>query len=164
MLSPILHVILPLVTPHPVNLTCMTITGVTHTFYGFPDNDPPGPAIAKDCGRGYIAGGTGTYSDPVTFASAEGEFNSCEIIYDPYIQKYLRYEDHCADCTVNWKRGVVHIDIWTGNNSLSGGDDQINCEFALTTGPQTIVRGPRVDLPVVGKFSFGFGSYWVKIK
>lgn len=151
MLFSILFSVLPLTTSHPVSQdrACMTITGVTHTFYGFPDNDPPGPLIAKDCGRGYTAGGTGTYSDPVTFASAEGEFSPCEIIYDPYVQKYLRFEDHCAGCTVNWQRGIIHIDVWTGDSVADGGADQIDCEFALTKGTQTIVRNPRLDLPVV---------------
>lgn len=156
MLCLMLLAVLPLAISHPLtqNRTCMTITGVTHTFYGFPDNDPPGPAIANDCGRGFVAGGTGAYSDPLTFASAEGEFNPCEIIYDPYLQKYLRYEDICADCTVNWKRGVVHIDVWTGDRAVDGGADQIECEFALTKGTQTIVRGPNKDLPVIGEFLF----------
>ena len=37
---------------------CSTISGVTHTFYGYPDNDPPGPATAYNCGgRNNIAGG-----------------------------------------------------------------------------------------------------------
>ncbi|KAI4256743.1 MAG: hypothetical protein L6R42_006047, partial [Xanthoria sp. 1 TBL-2021] len=36
---------------------CSTRSGVTHTFYGFPDNDPPGPATAYNCGgRNYVAG------------------------------------------------------------------------------------------------------------
>jgi len=44
---------------------------VKQTFYGWPDNDPAGPAIAYDCGRGYTAGGSGTYDDPPTFASGQ---------------------------------------------------------------------------------------------
>ena len=43
--------------------------------------------------------GTGTYSDPLTFASGSGEFNTCEIIYVPYLKKYARYEDYCAQCS-----------------------------------------------------------------
>ena len=36
---------------------CSTPGNYIVTFYGYPDNDPPGPAIAYDCGRGNRAGG-----------------------------------------------------------------------------------------------------------
>lgn len=44
--------------------------------------------------------GNGTYGDPVTFsAAASGDFQDCEIIYLPYIQKYARYEKDCDQCS-----------------------------------------------------------------
>ncbi|KAJ4295091.1 hypothetical protein N0V90_007100 [Kalmusia sp. IMI 367209] len=91
---------------------CTKVSKTTHTFYGYPDNDPPGPATAYDCGRNYKAGGIGTYADPLTFASAPGEFSECEIIYDPYLRKYLRFEDYCAQCTTDWNASprINHID------------------------------------------------------
>ncbi|KAL0253416.1 hypothetical protein SLS55_010395 [Diplodia seriata] len=134
---------------------------MTHTFYGYPDNDPPGPAIAYDCGRGYSAGGTGTYSDPLTFASAEGEFDQCEVIYDPYLRKYLRYEDYCQACTDDWADGQKrHLDVWTGSATVNGGDVQIGCENDLTPGEQsqTIVRRPADDLPVDTTLLFANGQ------
>jgi hypothetical protein len=133
-----------------VAMACTKVTKVTHTFYGYPDNDPPGPSTAYDCGRGYKAGGTGTYTDPLTFASAPGEFNQCEIIYDPYTRKYLRFEDFCAQCDSDWKASpkIAHIDLWTGSSTVNGGQDQINCENNLTPGSQTIVRQPAKNLPV----------------
>lgn len=76
---------------------CSTPGNFEVTFYGYPDNDPPGPATAYNCGgRNNKAGGTGTYSDPVTFAGAPGAFNQCEIIYLPFLTKYARFEDTCA--------------------------------------------------------------------
>ncbi|KAL8949556.1 MAG: hypothetical protein Q9222_004348 [Ikaeria aurantiellina] len=91
---------------------CSTITGVTHTFYGYPDNDPPGPATAYNCGgRNNIAGGTGTYTDPLTFASAPGEFSTCEVIYVPYLKKYARFEDSCAQCSTCVLFSVVQL-LW----------------------------------------------------
>ncbi|EMD64870.1 hypothetical protein GGP41_002870 [Bipolaris sorokiniana] len=131
---------------------CSTVTKVTHTFYGYPDNDPAGPATAYDCGRGFKAGGTGTYTDPLTFASAPGEFNKCEVIYDPYLRKYLRFEDYCAQCTTDWKANpkINHIDVWTGSTTVNGGQNQIQCENDLTPADrsQTIVRQPSANLPV----------------
>ncbi|PIG90281.1 hypothetical protein AARAC_006392 [Aspergillus arachidicola] len=121
-----------------------------HTFYGFPDNDPPGCAIAYDCGRGLAAGGAGTFNDPLTFASAPGEFQICEIIYDPYLRKYLRMEDSCDSCNRDWANKVWHIDIWTGSSTVNGGNDQVNCENRLTPAPQhkPVIRGPGPNLPV----------------
>ena len=82
--------------------SCVVVDSVQHTFYGFPDNDPPGPATAYDCGRNFTAGGTGTFADPLTMASAEGQFELCEVVYVPYLRKYVVYEDFCQQCTDDW--------------------------------------------------------------
>lgn len=65
-------------------------------------------------------------------ATAPGEFNKCEIVWDPYTEKYLIFEDTCAQCIQDWKSGKYHIDIWTGSSSQSGGQAQIDCEDRLT--------------------------------
>lgn len=36
---------------------CSIFSNVEVTFYGWPDNSPPGAGTAYDCGRNYIAGG-----------------------------------------------------------------------------------------------------------
>lgn len=42
-----------------VSSACSTPGNYIVTFYGYPDNDPPGPATAYNCGdRNYVAGGT----------------------------------------------------------------------------------------------------------
>lgn len=144
-----LAAVLSLLANTAVNAACSTRSGVTITFYGYPDNDPPGPATAYNCGgRNYKAGGVGTYSDPVTFASASGEFSSCEIIYVPYLKKYVRFEDYCAQCNTDFGSGKYHIDIWTGSSTVNGGNNQIQCENNLTPNPQSIVRQPPTNLPV----------------
>jgi hypothetical protein len=90
--------------------SCSTQSGVEITFYGYPDNDPPGPATAYNCGgRNNVAGGTGTYANPLTFASHSGEFSQCEIIYLPYLKKYLRMEDDCAECGMCCG---FHVVVW----------------------------------------------------
>jgi len=45
-----------------------------------------------------------------------------------------------------------HIDIWTGSNTVNGGDNQVNCENNLPGGPQTILQGPANNLPVDSMF------------
>jgi hypothetical protein len=149
---------------------CSIVSGVTMTFYGYPDNSPPGAGTAYNCGgRNYVAGGTGTYSDPLTFASDSSEYSVCEVIYSPYLKKYLRMEDECAQCgrwhrmdlvskdglandsaESDWGSGKEHIDIWTGSSTTNGGQAQINCEDDLTpnTGSQSIIRQPSSSLPV----------------
>ena len=87
--------------------SCAPINNVKVTFYGWPDNSPPGPANAFDCGRGKgadgepIAGGTGTYNDPISFATAtdNNNFPKCGIVYVPSLRKYFRNEDDCAECS-----------------------------------------------------------------
>ncbi|CAK4029978.1 Hypothetical predicted protein [Lecanosticta acicola] len=70
-----------------------------------PDNDPPSAGIAYDCGRGYTECGSATYGDPRTVATAPGEFEKCESVWDPYTEKYLRFEHIYAQCIQDWKNG-----------------------------------------------------------
>jgi hypothetical protein len=98
-----------------------------------------------------LAGGTGSYNDPLTMASSSTLFDKYEIFYVPYLQKYVRFEDNCKDCDVDAANGVAHINIWTGSNSVGGGNDQIGCEMALSPGgEQSIIRNPSTNLTVNG--------------
>ncbi|KAK7753734.1 hypothetical protein SLS62_004358 [Diatrype stigma] len=129
---------------------CSVVNDVAVTFYGSPDNDPPGSAAtAYSCGgRDNQAGGVGSYDDPLTFATAPGEYEQCELLYAPYIKKYIRMEDSCEQCTSDWANGEAHIDIWTGTVA-DGGDAQVECENELTPGPQqSFIRNPAADLEV----------------
>lgn len=139
---------------------CSTKSNVKVTFFGYPDNDPPSGQIAYNCGRGFTAGGSGTYDDPVTFASAtNGIFTKCEIIYIPYLKKYGRFEDYCGQCGKDWtNQQLVHIDIWTGSPDVSGGSAQINCENTLTRESKSIVKSPGQGLEVDSSSLFEGGS------
>lgn len=110
-------------------LACSETSDFIITFYAWPDNDPPSADTAYGCGsKNYIAGGTGTYADPLTMAAVEGRFAQCEMVYSPYLKKYLRSEDTCANCVGDW------IDIWTGSNTQNEGALVEACELALTLG------------------------------
>ncbi|RAL13394.1 uncharacterized protein BO97DRAFT_450076 [Aspergillus homomorphus CBS 101889] len=139
--------------------SCSTESGFEVTFYGYPDNSPPGADISYDCGRGYTAGGTGTHNDPLTFATAPGEFSKCQVIYSPYLQKYLRFEDECEQCTSDYHDGKLHIDIWTGSSTSDGGSKQLSCEDSLTpSASQIVVLNPPSTLAVNSGALFSSGT------
>lgn len=137
--------------------SCAPINNVKVTFYGWPDNSPPGADNAFDCGRGNgpdgepIAGGTGTYNDPISFATAtdNNNFAKCGIIYVPSLRKYFRNEDDCAECKTDWDSSQeYHVDLWTGSNTQGGGQNQITCEDNLPGGQLTIINNAPDGLPV----------------
>ena len=53
--------------------------------------------IAHPCLHG-SAGGTGTYSDPITFATDVTELPWCAVIYVPYMPRHFIHEDECGQC------------------------------------------------------------------
>ena len=116
------------------------------TLYGWLDNSPPGNAIAyPQIHSG--AGGTGTYSDPVTFATDQNELAPGTRVYDADLKKYFIMEDDCAQCDTDWGSGKRHIDLWAGGNSSSG-QALLDCEDSLTETTSIIVNpssGETVD-------------------
>ena len=117
------------------------------TFYSSPDNDPPDSRIISYPGQpsGHAeAGGTGTYDDPQTFASAHPNVYPIGTkIYVPRLQRYYIMEDLCA-CS----HGPNHVDLWL---EPSGTNAQIlTCERTLTTNKkeETIIKDPDPDQPV----------------
>ena len=117
------------------------------TLYGARDNTPPGsreiayPTVHRE------AGGTGTYSDPVTFATSRAELPVGTIVYYPYLKRYFVMEDDCVDCDREWAgRGYRHIDLWAGASTNAG---IVDCEEALTQDGQVpVIVNPAPTLPV----------------
>jgi hypothetical protein len=107
------------------------------TFYGWWDNTPPGGDIAYPKIHS-TAGGKGTYSDPITFATSTAELAAGTKVYVPRVKKYFIMEDSCEECSADWSGqgpnggpGLRHIDLWLGGKNGSP-FDAINCEDALT--------------------------------
>ena len=106
-------------------------------------NSPPGCDIAypqiHQC-----AGGTGTYSDPITFATDQDELAPGTIVYYSYLHRYFIMEDDCVECDQDWNNGKAHIDLWIGGE---GGDSNavINCEDALTQDSADVDVNPPSD-------------------
>ena len=109
------------------------------TLYGALDNDPPGSADIAYPQIHSQAGGTGTYADPVTFATDRNELAPGTRVYYPYLKKYFIMEDDCAECDSDWSSGKWHIDLWAGNSTNNG---ILDCEDALTQQGNVIVNPP----------------------
>lgn len=143
------------------------------TMYGWPDNTPPSASIGgghsgsnvlfptQNHGQGIHtqAGGTGTYSDPITLATNNtNELWYGQEVYIPRFQKYFIAEDSCTECSADMigsgtvtspttpdgahlgnllgpgddgGPGLIHFDLWVGGQD---GDwfDTVACEDALT--------------------------------
>jgi 3D (Asp-Asp-Asp) domain-containing protein len=131
-----------------------TVMSVYVTFYGWADNDPPGGAIAYPKSDGYptlheTAGGTGTYADPITFATDKAEFPVGTILYVPFIEKYVMMEDDCAECDSDWTSGHKwHIDLWMNSNAAESSSSLVSCEDRWTRDSTSIEMDPPADRTV----------------
>src|SRR5690349_5200667 len=65
------------------------------TLFGWPDNSPPGDATAFGSGH---AGGVGTFSNPVTFATDQHECKPGTKVYYPFLRRYFVMQDECVAC------------------------------------------------------------------
>ena len=119
------------------------------TFYGSYDNDPKGSLAISDPVIHQEAGGIGTFEDPLSFASPDGD-GAYEVgakIYVPMVQKYFIKEDTCA---VSWTApdgcgDVDMVDLYVGNPSSD--EAVVECENALTpSGDTQIILNPPSGL------------------
>ena len=129
------------------------------TLYGWPDNSPPGNAIAYPQDEGYptihnAASGTGTYANPITYATDQSELPIGTIVYYPYLHRYFIMEDDCTECDEDWTGqgpdggpGLYHIDLWI-NGQGGNSNDVINCEDDLTQNSESVIIDPPSTEPV----------------
>ena len=118
------------------------------TFYAAYDNDPAGSTdIAYPNERHSTAGGTGTFADPMTFATDPNELPPGTLIYYAPLRKYFVMEDQCAECIDDWKGSKrPRIDLWT---SATTDKRVLACEEALTPdGLVSVQINPPSDRPV----------------
>jgi len=130
------------------------------TLYGWPDNSPPGNAIAYPANEGYTtihnaAGGLGTYANPITYATDQAELPIGTIVYYPYLHRYFIMEDDCTECDEDWTGSgpdggpnLYHIDLWIGGQNARSDPDVINCEDNLTQNSESVIVNPPSTEPV----------------
>ncbi|HKE36344.1 MAG TPA: hypothetical protein VKB39_02880 [Candidatus Baltobacteraceae bacterium] len=128
----------------------------TITFYDYPDNTPPGKAIAHPVIH-QRAGGDGTYCNPTTFATEKA--NNTDIpygtkIYVPLIKRYFVREDLCAASGPPVGSGSngcykLWFDLWIGGNAHSNVRALVACERNLTPNDKVrVVLDPGPSMPV----------------
>lgn len=133
-----------------------TTVKATITFYGWPDNSPPGNQIAHPVIHKH-AGGDGTYCNPTTFATERANNQTIPYgikIYVPFIKQYFIREDLCASSGP--KRGSgsngchkLWFDLWIGGTAKSNKHAVIACERQLTpNGKVDVILWPGSGLPV----------------
>jgi hypothetical protein len=75
-------------------VACSRQGSIELTFCGYPDNNPPSAQTAYNCGgRNHSAGGTRTYGDPLSTASASGVCSQYEIVYVLYLETMFVVSD-----------------------------------------------------------------------
>ncbi len=132
------------------------------TGYSYWDNTPAGTAEISNPVLHKKAGGTGTYSDPITLAVGHSIINGKDILdypagtkfYLPYLQKYAIVEDTCGDgnnpqsgpCHTGYK-GNVWIDLYVDGQNVSRSVSD-NCMNAIT-GVHPVIKDPGANYPVV---------------
>jgi hypothetical protein len=150
----------PFAWPHPTS--CYVTPGTpkvvraTVTFYGWPDNTPPGNAIAHPVIHEH-AGGDGTYCNPTTFATEPS--NDVRIpygikIYVPYLKQYFVREDDCTPSGPPVGSGSngcykLWFDLWIGGDAKSNISALVHCETSMTKSAKVpVILNPRAGLPV----------------
>ena len=91
-------------------LACSPMKNFKMTFYGYPDNSPPGAEVRYNCGgRNNKAAGTGTYENPLTMAAEAGQLqlNAFEPIIVHSLSESLMHLTNA--CTVLAERCVDGI-------------------------------------------------------
>jgi len=133
-----------------------TTVKATITFYGWPDNSPPGNKIQHPIIHKH-AGGDGTYCNPTTFATERK--NNKDIpygikIYVPFLKQYFIREDLCAPSGPKSGSGSngcygLWFDLWIGGTKTSNKHAVIACEQKLTpNGKVSVILWPSSGMPV----------------
>lgn len=133
-----------------------TIVKATITFYGWPDNSPPGNRIAHPVIH-KRASGDGTYCNPTTFATERSNNKRIPYgikIYVPFLKQYFIREDLCAASgppTGSGSNGCFKLwfDLWVGGTAKSKARAVVGCERELTPSKEVeVILYPREGMPV----------------
>jgi chitinase len=136
----------PAPTPTPSSGPLSGTISSTVVFYDYFDNGNS-CAIAHPVIHS-CAGGTGTWSDPITFAASTSNDTAMPYgskIYVPFLQRYFIREDDCASGSCVGDT----VNLWVGGNNTDVSADVAACEKSLTpSGPVNVIYNPPSNEPV----------------
>lgn len=114
------------------------ITAYT-TGYTWFDNTPVGSAQIAYPTIHRVAGGTGTWGDPITIATAKGAYTPGTRFYIPSVRRYFVAEDFGGANMYRPPVGSAWLDLWIGGQGGSSrGADA--CASAITGGHKVVVN------------------------
>lgn len=133
------------------------------TGYSYFDNTPPGSAQVSHPVLHAVAGGQGTYDDPITVAVGHVRQDGDHILdwppgtrfYVPNLRRYLIVEDTCGDgdrpqdgpCHTGYPdEATTWLDVWVGGAGGSA-EDAERCARKIT-GVWDVYVDPVPDFPV----------------
>jgi hypothetical protein len=136
------------------------------TGYDIYDNTPPGSPVISNPVLHQVAGGTGTYQDPITVAVGHSIINGQDILdwpqatrfYIPNLRRYFLVEDTCGDGPTP-QNGPCHnlntadpgaqtwLDVWVDGSHM-GGSAARSCESGITHN-QLVIENPAPGYAVV---------------
>jgi hypothetical protein len=136
------------------------------TGYDVYDNTPPGSPVISNPVLHRVAGGTGTYQDPITVAVGHSIINGKDILdwpqatrfYLPNLRRYFIVEDTCGDGP-NPQNEPCHdlstadpgaqtwLDVWVDGSRMSSSAAN-NCEDDITRN-QLVIENPPSDYAVL---------------
>ncbi|MGZ4284245.1 MAG: hypothetical protein ACXVHB_08715 [Solirubrobacteraceae bacterium] len=150
--------------PPPAGSSAQNITAYV-TGYAIYDNTPPGSPVISNPVLHQVAGGTGTYQDPITVAVGHSIINGHDILdwpqatrfYIPNLRRYFIVEDTCGDGPTP-QNGPCHnlstadpgaqtwLDVWVDGSQMSGSATN-SCEDGITHN-QLVIKDPAPDYAV----------------
>jgi len=114
----VLLALVPIASPHgSYKITRDWIS--TYTYQGNGNGNNAGIEYARNYGYPTVhnlAGGVGTYSNPITFASQKDQFRPGQRIYIPILHRYFMKEDWCSSCYTR-RDHKWQTDLWIGKVS-----------------------------------------------
>lgn len=132
------------------------------TGYSYWDNTPPASVEISHPSRHRIAGGMGTFSNPITLAVGHQIINGNDILdfapgtlfYLPHLRKYAIVEDTCGDGSApqngpchTGKKGLIWLDIYVDGMAVEKSESD-RCMDTIT-GPQPVIMDPGPHESVV---------------
>lgn len=151
-------------TPAPTATVGLQTVQAYITGYSWFDNTPAGSADISHPVRHQVAGGTGTYEDPITVAVGHSIVDGQDILdwpagtkfYVPNLRRYFIVEDSCGDGGTP-QNGPCHqgypsnastwLDVWVGG--AGGTEAQADACMGAITKVSTAYVNPPSGLPVV---------------